>query len=171
MKCIEMTSIYNMAHILAFYNYYSAYVCVWLLKSLNLYPTCWRQTSVSAAQLMSEWMNGWQFVVHILKHFTLWIYVLHLWRHAHVHIHSIKHNKFYWHTLSCRSTLAPAFTSSGITSVLPFPAAIISAENPSCVMTVMCCKTHTLKLILHWHHYTHMICTSNALIHIFRCKG
>ena len=44
-------------------------------------------------------------------------------------------------TLFCRSSAAPAFTSSETTSVLPFPTASISADSPLCVMTDMCSET------------------------------
>ena len=47
----------------------------------------------------------------------------------------------YFHTLFCRSMLAPAFSSSETTSVIPFLAANISAEYPFCVMTDMCSET------------------------------
>ena len=57
----------------------------------------------------------------------------------------------YWHTLLCMSALAPAFTSSITTSVLPHKAANISAVNPLCVMTDMCSVTHTQILTAHWH--------------------
>ena len=60
----------------------------------------------------------------------------------------------YWHTLSCMSTSAPAFTSSTTTSVLPFMAAHISAESPHCVMTDMCSMIHT---------HTNIHCTLTSL--------
>ena len=44
-------------------------------------------------------------------------------------------------TSSCRSSAAPAFTSSGTTEVLPLQVATISGESPSCVMTDMCSET------------------------------
>ena len=44
-------------------------------------------------------------------------------------------------TTFCRSSAAPAFTSSETTSVLPFPAASVSGESPHCVMTDMCSET------------------------------
>ena len=44
-------------------------------------------------------------------------------------------------TWSCRSSAAPAFTSSETTSVLPQMAASISGECPLCVMTDMCSET------------------------------
>ena len=46
-------------------------------------------------------------------------------------------------TLSCRSSAAPAFTSSETTSVLPHLAASISGESPLCVMIVTCSETLT----------------------------
>ena len=55
-------------------------------------------------------------------------------------------------TLFCRSSAAPAFTSSETTSVSPLLAANISGDSPSCVMTDMCSETlmtsHT-RLSLH----------------------
>ena len=44
-------------------------------------------------------------------------------------------------TTFCRSSAAPAFTSSETTSVSPLPAASISGDSPSCVMTDMCSET------------------------------
>ena len=49
---------------------------------------------------------------------------------------------YYWHTSFCRFTSAPSSTSSLITPVLPFLAAIISAESPSCMYIMYCVLAH-----------------------------
>ena len=44
-------------------------------------------------------------------------------------------------TLFCRSSAAPAITSSETTSVSPFLAASVSGDSPLCVITDMCSET------------------------------
>ena len=71
----------------------------------------------------------------------LWIAICH--RHfaagVYWYLQQIPHKTNF--TSFSRSVLAPAFSSSGRTSVLPSLTAIISGEYPSCVMTDMCSET------------------------------
>ena len=62
---------------------------------------------------------------------------------THVRSHSITEwwDQCHMFTWSCRSSAAPAFTSSETTSILPLLAASISGDSPHCVMTDMCSET------------------------------
>ena len=74
-------------------------------------------------------------------------------------------------TLFCRPVLAPAFTSSETTSVLPFQAAIISAEYPSCVMcseTMMTSRKLALKCNCKTY-LSHMICINSSCNQYVNC--
>ena len=69
------------------------------------------------------------------------------------------------------SSVAPAFTSSRTTFVLPLLTAIINAESPSCVMTDMCSETLMTSQKGSSHTRSSLQCDCGMLIYIVRNTG
>ena len=99
--------------------------------SLHVWGREWyRQPSVSICKIYVKRADFSALVSQSDQHTQSTLSITEWWDQCHM-----------FTTLFCRSSAAPAFTSSETTSVSPFLAASVSGESPLCVMTDMYSET------------------------------